>query len=61
MMRPTSVEPVKAILSMPWCSTSACAGLAVAVDDVEHAGRQADFHGELGKGERGERRMYSRA
>ena len=34
-----------------------CAGLAVAVDDVEHACGQADFVGDLGEGERGERRV----
>jgi hypothetical protein len=47
--RPTSVEPVKAILSTPGWSTSACAGAAVAGDDVEHARRQAGLVGELGE------------
>ena len=55
MMRPTSVEPVKAILSMSGCSTMRGAGAAVAGDDVEHAGGQADLGGDLGEGEGGER------
>ena len=55
MMRPTSVEPVKAILSTSGCLTSASPVRAVAGDDVDHARRQADLLADLGEGNRGHR------
>ena len=40
MSLPTSVEPVKAILSTPACADQRRPGRAVAGDDVDHARRQ---------------------
>ena len=58
MWRPTSVEPVKAILLMSGCLQDGLACLArVAGDDVDHARRQADLAANLGEGERGDRRV----
>jgi predicted small secreted protein len=57
---PTSVEPVKAILSMPGWSTIACAGVAGAGDDVDDAGRQVGLLADLGEEQRGQRRGLGR-
>ena len=53
---PTSVEPVKAILSTSGCSTRACPVAAVAGDDVDDAGRQLGLLAHLGEEQRRERR-----
>ena len=46
--RPTSVEPVKVILSTSsWCGERRAGGFAVAGDDVEHAFGEAGFEEQL--------------
>ena len=52
--RPTSVEPVKAILSTPVMRDQRRAGRAVAGDDVDDARRQPGLDADLGEGERGQ-------
>ena len=49
MMRPTSVEPVKAILSTSGWFDECRAGFAVAVDDVDHARRNPRVVGNFGE------------
>ena len=58
--RPTSVEPVKAILSTPVVGDERRAGRAVAGDDVDDARRQARLDADFGEGERGQRRVFGR-
>ena len=58
--RPTSVEPVKAILSTPAMGDERRAGRAVAGDDVDDARRQPRLDADLGEGERGQRRVFGR-
>ena len=53
--RPTSVEPVKAILSTPAMLDQQRAGAAVAGHDVEHARRQPGLRRQLGEQQRRER------
>jgi hypothetical protein len=60
MMRPTSVEPVKAILSTPSWPTIAAPVVAVAGDDVDDARRQAGLAADLGEQQRRERRELGR-
>ena len=56
--RPTSVEPVKAILATSGCSTSRCPhGAARAGDDVDDALGQPGLERELGEAQRGQRRQ----
>ena len=47
ILRPTSVEPVKAILSMPGCSTIAAPVSPSPVSDVQHAVGHAGLLGKL--------------
>jgi hypothetical protein len=56
MMRPTSVDPVNAILSTSGWSDERAPRLAVPVHDVDDAGRQARLMGDLGERHRRERR-----
>ncbi len=60
MARPTSVEPVKAILSTSACGDQRRAGRAVAGDDVDDARRQARLDADLRKGQRGQRGVFGR-
>ena len=58
---PVLVSPVNAILSMPGCSTIACPTLRAGPGhDVQDAGRQADFDGNLAERERRQRRLARR-
>jgi hypothetical protein len=43
------VEPVKAILAMPGCSTIACPSRPVAGDDVDHPLRQPGLPADIGE------------
>jgi hypothetical protein len=56
MRRPTSVEPVNAILSTPGCATSAAPVSPCAGDDVDDAGWEVGVADQLGQLERRERR-----
>ncbi len=56
MPLPTSVEPVKAILSTSSCSTMRAAGVAGAGDDVDDAGGQVGLLADLGEQQRRQRR-----
>jgi hypothetical protein len=60
MMRPTSVDPVNAILSMSGCATIAAPGLARAVHHIQHARRQPNLLGDLGQQDRRQRRVLRR-
>ena len=53
---PTSVEPVKAILSTPSCSTSACPIAGPPAITLTTPGRQVALGDDLGQRERGQRR-----
>ena len=53
--RPTSVEPVNAILSTSGCLTSASPVDAVSRNDVDHSRGQPSFLTEFGEHERGQR------
>ena len=61
MIWPTSVEPVKAILSTPrWATSGVAGGLAEAGDDVDHAGGEPGLHGQLAHAQGGERGLLGR-
>ena len=58
MILPTSVEPVNATLSTSGCADQPVAGgVAVAGDDVDHAGREAGLGDQVGEAQRGQRRL----
>ncbi len=60
MMRPTSVEPVKAILSMPAWSTIAAPVAPSPVTMLTTPSGRPHLGADLGEGERGQRRVFGR-
>ena len=60
MSRPTAVDPVKAILSMPGRADERRAGLAVAGQDRDDPVGQLGLLADLGQQQRGERRRLGR-